>query len=424
MKMTKLSLVAAMAMTAAFAGGDIAPVEPVVEACNADTTINGKAQAYYFTNNQGLSYRGNNRSMFEADSSDLGLAVTLDVSHKIYDGITANVSAVGYLNTMNGHSAINGFESTGVDAINAAIAPLSIDRKDAGAFINVANITATFGDTTFVLGRQLLNTPMLSGFDWLLAPGSFEAYTLVNTSIENVTFIASYVEEWRPNNLDDTWVNLSDASDGDNWTVSAAYNNDALKASIWYYNIDAGFAIRPEAYTQVYVDAGYNFGSFALDAMYVNTDYSNTPAGLSVDASDAYGIKATATLGSVELMAAYVNVSDNVVGFVGAMDNLYTSSWNSNTSLSIGDNFKVEASTTLWDVRASASYAYYEYDNNDIIDFDNGQEIDVILGYDITNCISVDAIYTNTNYGYTGNANLLGDTENVDALELIATYKF
>ena len=50
-----------------------------------------------------------------------------------------------------------------------------------GAFFNVANITATFADTTLVLGRQLLNTPMLSGFDWLLAPGSFEAYTALQT---------------------------------------------------------------------------------------------------------------------------------------------------------------------------------------------------------------------------------------------------
>jgi len=400
MKMTKLSLVAALAMSAAFAGGDIAPVvEPVVEACNADTTINGKAQAYYFTNNAGLSYLGNNRSMFEADSSDLGFAVTLDVSHKIYDGITANIGAVGYVNTMNGHSDIGGFESSSADFT------FFKDRKDAGAFINVANITATFGDTTVVLGRQLLNTPMLSGFDWLLAPGSFEAYTLVNTSIENVTFIASYVEEWRINNFGDNWLNLSDLTDGDNWTVSAGYKNDALSASIWYYNIDA------LDYTQVYVDAGYNFGSFALDAMYVNTDYDFADI-----TSDAYGIKATAALGSVNLMAAYVNVSDAPVGFVGSLDNLYTSSWNSSTSQSIGDNFKVEASTTLWDIRASASYAYYEYEQAATLLEDNdGEEYDVILGYDITNCVSVDAIYTNTNYG---------STENVDALELIATYKF
>ena len=56
MKLTKISLVAVMAINAAFAGGDIAPVEPAVvvapvveaAACNSNTTINGKAQLYSY----------------------------------------------------------------------------------------------------------------------------------------------------------------------------------------------------------------------------------------------------------------------------------------------------------------------------------------------------------------------------------------
>ena len=46
MKLTKLSLVAALAVSSAFAGGDIAPVEPVVEApvveAASATTFGGK----------------------------------------------------------------------------------------------------------------------------------------------------------------------------------------------------------------------------------------------------------------------------------------------------------------------------------------------------------------------------------------------
>ena len=48
MKLTKLSLVAALAVSAAFAGGDIEPVPaPVAEF--PQTTISGKATAYYYT---------------------------------------------------------------------------------------------------------------------------------------------------------------------------------------------------------------------------------------------------------------------------------------------------------------------------------------------------------------------------------------
>lgn len=381
--MTKLSLIAALTLNLAFAEG----TDSV-----GDTSITGKAQAYYFTNNAG-AYEGVNRGMFTSDASDIDLGVTLDVTHKIYEGIVANFEGVGYMNTMNGHSDIGYFGGS-----------------KSGAFFNIVNIEASLDDTTFLLGRQLLNTPMISGFDWLIAPGSFEAYTMMNNSIENVTLLASYVAEWRPNNGGNTWVSLEDA--GDNWTTGASYDNDVLNASIWYNNIDAGARtfFSTEKYTQVYMDTGYNFGTFALNALYANTDYST------VADSAAFGAKVSASLGSVDLMAAYVNVSDNTVGFVGSLDNLYTSSWNSSTAASIGDNFKVQAATTFSGIAGSISYAQYEYASLGGIDNDNkGSEIDVILAYDFTNSVGLDAIYTNTNYG---------STENVDALEVIATYKF
>ena len=86
MKFTKLSLVAALAVSSAFAGGDITPVEPVVAApvVEAATTISGKAVAYYYTA-EDKSIAG--RDLFENESNSLGTAVTLDVTHRLFDGI-------------------------------------------------------------------------------------------------------------------------------------------------------------------------------------------------------------------------------------------------------------------------------------------------------------------------------------------------
>ena len=387
MKLTKLSLVAALAVSAAFAGGDIEPVPaPVAEF--PQTTIGGKVTAYYYTNDS--------VDMFDTLSSAFGTAATLDVTHKFNENIAANVTAIGYTNLMNDED-IGYFEHDG----------------RSGAFFNVANITATFADTTLVLGRQLLNTPMLTGFDWLLAPGAFEAYTAVNSSIENVTFVGSYVRTWRINNTGDNWLDLTsdELGGGHNWTVSGAYDNDSISASVWYYNIDA------LDYSQVYVDGGYDFGVAKVAAQYVYTDWN------AIDASNVFGAKATATFGAFNLMAAYVNVSDNVAGWVGVMDGLYTSSWNTATGGSLGNNFKVEAGTEFAGIAASVSYAYYEYDQNTIGNLeDDGQEIDVILGYDmkdsginIVNAMDFNVVYTNTDYG-------MGDDEN--ALEVYANYKF
>ncbi len=382
MKFTKLSLIAALAVSAAFAGGDIEPVVAPVVAEFPQTTIGGKATAYYSTDDSVVD-------MFDKEGSALGTAITLDVAHKFNANITANVTAIGFANVLD--DGIYSFQTAG----------RYFEGEKSGAFINVANITATYGDTTAVLGRQLLNTPMLSGFDWLLAPGAFEAYTLVNSSIENVTLVGSYVRTWRPNNAGNNFITLTDIGDGNNWTVSAAYDNDALSGSVWYYNVDAG------AYTQVYADAGYNFGVAKVMGQYVYTDID------AQDASNVFGVKATATFGAFNLMAAYVNVSDNTARWVGIMDGLYTSSWNSTTGSSMGDNFKVEAGTEFAGITASASYAYYQYDQ--VIDSE-GQEIDVILGYNITNAIDINAVYTNTDWGY--------NTDAINALEVYANYKF
>ena len=390
MKFTKLSLVAALAVSTAFAGGDITPVEPVVEApaavadCNKDTTIAGKLTGYYITNDA-----DSKNDMFSKEASQLGLAATLDVAHKVTDWMTLNFSAVGYVNALKQPNLVY------------------MEGDKHGAFFNVANATFNYADTTFVAGRQLLATPMLGGFDWLLAPGAFEAYTLVNNSFENVTLVGSYVRTWRPNNQGDTWYNLRKDADvakltgkkgGDNWTVGAAYDDKTINGSVWYYNVDAA------DYTQVYADAGYNFDIAKVAAQYVNTDYNAQKD------STAYGIKISGTVADIDLSAAYNKIQDNKTGYVG-VDSLYTSSWNTFTSAAYDnedlDAFKISASTKIAGVSAELSYA----------DYDKGNETDLILGYDITESIDAGLVYTNTKANVT-------NADAVNALEVFANYKF
>ncbi|HIP27573.1 MAG TPA: hypothetical protein EYG82_00150 [Sulfurovum sp.] len=393
MKITKLSLVATLAMSAAFAGGDIAPVEPVIEApvvedtsCNSNTTINAKAVAYYYTkDNAGAG------DLFEAADSASAGAVTFDVSHKIFTGLTANFSAVGYVNF-------------------GEIADNDLEGQPNGAFINVANLTANYFDTTFIVGRQLIDTPLVGGFDWLLAPGAFEAAVVMNKSITNLTLVGAYLTKWRGNNAGNTWTDLTAIDDGNNWTAGAIYGTDALSISAWYYNVDSGAAAgNVDKFTAIYGDAGYDFGTFNVAGQIISTDFNTAQDSL------AYGLKAGATFAGVSLTAAVSSISDNQAGFVGR-DSMYTSSWNifaSHATVLNDDTiaWKVGASTEFAGVSAEASYAGYG---------DEGSELDVILGYDITDCINLGAVYSLTDYDV--NVDTQADAEN--ALEFFATYTF
>jgi len=135
--MTKLSLTTILTMSVAFAGGDIAPVAPEaitpvttpVEscvACNNSTTISSKAQLYYYTHNE-----SGKRDLFKAASSTAAGAVTFNVTHKLTSNVAANFSTVGYANLTN------------------KIGRQNFEQQGNGAFVNVANLTATFTDTTF-----------------------------------------------------------------------------------------------------------------------------------------------------------------------------------------------------------------------------------------------------------------------------------
>ncbi len=359
-----------MALSSAFAGGDIKPVVvdtievPKVQEVSK-TTISGNAKFYYYTNDS--------VDLFDEASSAAAEAITLDVSHEIFSGVTANFTALGFTDAGD------------------SIGELKMEDEKTGAFFNVANLTATYADTTLVAGRQLLDTPMLGSFDWLLIPSGFEAYTLVNKSVNNLTLVGSYVTKIRPNNSGDKFIKL----DGDNYTLGASYS-DAFSASVWYYNVDAG------NYTQVYADAGYELSGVKLEAQVVTTDYDDEG-----EDSTGYGIKASGSFSNISLSAAYASINDRETGYI-ERDAMYTSSWNIMAAGIVSDSFKVEASTELDAFSATLSYA----------DYDTANEVDVILGYAITDSLGVDAIYTSTEYDTTTDDGAEG------ALELILTYKF
>jgi hypothetical protein len=335
--------------------------------------VKGKAQVYGYTED---AY--GTGDLFDKGSSATGVSINLNVSEKLFDGVTANFGAFGY--TDLGKDFGGSLEPLAIGANN--------NGKD-GAYFGVANITATFGDTTAVIGRQELASPMVGSFNWLLAPSHFEAYTVVNKSVPDVTLVGTYLTKLRGNGTGSTFAKL----DGDNYGIGANYSKD-ITGNLWFYNVDV------YDYKQVYGDVSKAIGDITLAGQAVSTNYGATTDSM------AYGVKASTAIDGLDLSLAYNKVEDAPTGYV-QVDSLYTSSWNSFASTKVGDSFKVGAGKSFDKLKTSASYAYYD---------DSRYEADLILGYPVTDKVSLDGIVSKTRYND-------GDKSNT-AVELIAGYSF
>ncbi len=345
----------------------ISVVASATEAEKSNTTVDGKAQLYYYTTD--------GDKLFSDESTNAGGALTLNVSHKFSDAISANFTAIGY------------------DSLGSSVGgAMEGDRHTSDAYFGQANIVASMSGATAIVGRQQLDTPMLGSFDWLLAPSHFEA-GVVTYKMDKLVLTGAYVTKLRANNSGTEFLKLAD----DNYAIGLAYS-DVLNANLWYYNIDA------ENYTQIYADVSEEKSGVTYALQGVSTDYDD-----SGDDSMAYGIKVSGEVDGWGISLAYNNIQDREVGKV-EVDSLYTSSWNIWASGMLDNSFKAELSKEVSGVATTLSYAKY----------DDASEFDMILGYEVAKNISFDAIFANTDYLPTDGID--ADAEN--SLEFIATYKF
>ena len=331
-----------------------------------ETTVAGKGQLYYYTNS--------GEKLFDEKSTGSAAAVTFDIQHKISDTMSANFTTVGHSH------------------LGRDLGEVYLEGSRTGGFFNVVNLTGSKDEISFVLGRQLLDTPMLGSFDWLLAPSAFEAYTVGYKVSNQISLIGSYVNKVRDNNSGDSFKKLDD----ENYAVGVAYR-DGIEANFWFYRMDDTNL----DYSQFYLDASESIDGINLAVQAITTNYGAGEDSLS------YGIKASSQTSGLKYSLAFNHISDREAGMVG-VDSIYTSSWNTFASQDIGNSWKAEISDEVSSgLSTTISYADYET---------LGHGLDLILSYPYTSALSLDAIYTNTKYHK--------DSSSENALEFVATYGF
>ena len=292
MKFTKLSLIAALAVTSAVAG---------------ESTISGDAKVFYGTTDAG------NADLFNKNGATGDASVSLDYSKEIADSITLNAGMTG-ISTL-------GLENTLVSGVWAAAGDTGVEDT---AWIDVANVTAKLGNTTAVIGRQKLDTPLAFTETWNIVENTFDAFTFVNNDVADTTLVGSLVTRANGNsiaNFNNLQGGMTDLGEGIYAAGVVTKLIPNTTAQLWYYDFAGSDNKKLWLQADSEVASGITVGLQYAQAMVDAGDDSSIVAGkLAYDAN------------GMGLYAAYSKADDkgtlgfaNYGGYGGSK--LYTEAW-------------------------------------------------------------------------------------------------
>lgn len=291
--------------------------------------------------------------------------------------------------------------------------PFFTTESKSYAILSEAYIKGEFDKTTFILGRQLIDTPFLDSDDIGMVPNTFEAYTIMNQDIKDISLLYSYVRNMSgvdadiPEEFSDINAGAGAHIVGINYE---AVENIALSG--WFYHI-------PDFAKLTYLDAGYENSvesfNYALGAQVALQDF------VVGESAKIFGLSASAEHqeSALTLSLAYNKSFDEVAinGFGG------------------GPFFANDEHMTLADVGKDGSMLIYgvDWDASEVLtkglsigikqaqlkDGQNheGDEADILLS-----CIASDRLTFDAVYSTLDNSKISGDE--FDNLRVFVNYSF
>jgi hypothetical protein len=319
--MKKTLLLSVIASTMIMAGGDIAPVDPIVEAPApvVDNTLAGA-----FANG---TLTGEIKSVF-SDSNFLGKADSTNVL--AFGGslgyVTGSYYGLKLGATFQTSHVPHASDDTGAlkDAGPIDDQPLDIS----GERLSEAYLEYTISNTALKVGRQYIHTPLVSSANngkasEGLVVDSFAAAVISNTDLPDTTLVAGYITEYQAKT--DGLGNMGDFNDFEDGAFTFYVKNN----SITNLTLQAQYAEVKGNDTAndvnvIFVQGDYKLGAQTLSAQYFKSDANG------VDGS-IWAVQSTGPLGIGKLgyLVTYSSsTEDNPVAMgvgAGAGDALFTS---------------------------------------------------------------------------------------------------
>jgi hypothetical protein len=410
--MKKTLLLSVVASTMIMAGGDIAPVEPVVEApapVASGWEFSGNAIGYYQTIGAG------DIDVFDQEgaAADAGLQLRA-TNNDVVAGIGAGV-AVNGLSTLN---LENGVVSDGMQGTGNLVAGNDVDDITDGGWISEAFLTYGFGNTGIKAGRQALPkslSPFAYSENWNVFANTFDAVTVVNTDIANTTIVGAWVYGGNFNSYGAvaTANNMTDfnALNDDDGVYMLTVQNKSIEnltlTGSYYYGSEH---IGGEDTNILWGDAAYNAGNFGVaiqGGAVMNDSFA--------DDITAFGGKIDGAVSGINLMAAYTTVEEGAMFQLGGTTSaLYTNMVGNQLFNGLfeinADKFVVGAGIDALGGNISAAYGMADSDVTG-----DANEFDLVYATNLTDSVSLSAAYVNYDQDL---------ADSIDLVRVIANYKF
>lgn len=386
--------------------------------------------------------------MFQQETSVGIAAVDVGASADLFKGLKGKVSAIGL------HSL--GLEQSFVKDIAASGAGWESDHNyyRAQIWVTEANLDYKVANTSVVLGRQALNTPLLMTERWNASFNTFDAAMVMNSDIPYTTLVAAYVHQHNGGasaiTTDGTGINANVANDvasasgspsttmhnGSFYGFGSTYNPTTnrmtdgdegayvfgavvkptkdLAINAWYYDID-------EVTNAYWLDAEYKISGLFLGIQ--NSGMENDASAAADDAMFT-AAKVGYTLDKLTLDVAYSTTATGNAG-TRSITNIATGDKSKAYTQSV---FQDGASVGTRDTNAWRFGAAYKFDalnlSASLQDLEqttsDGMEFDLIATAKVGQYVNLTAMYIHQDVDY---KTTTPDFKK-DAIRLIAGVKF
>ncbi len=285
-------------------------------------------------------------------------------------------------------------------------------------------------NTEIKLGRQILDTPHADSDDIRMMPNYFEAFTIANTDIDNLTLLAGMIDKmagWENgiNSPDfvDVGKTLGTHKIDSIYYASASYEGiKNLSLSLWYYHYS-------DIANIIYAEAGYSyiFSENTIFTLGLQYDSSKQTGAVLLDKqeSQTYGISIESEFTDLglTLLAAY-NQDNGKTGAMGLSlgggtfftsmeDQTLDALGTSGKAWIIGAGYNFEK-TGIDDLTIGIAYGNFEADNASLY---KSEEIDVVLEYNFDDKVSMTVAFSSIDHK-------VAAAEDYNQFRLIANYNF